>query len=66
MLGRKSPLDVVQGLFLMDIDQHFSVRDLGQSPMLDLARLEDDIAVRSGSRSEPRLRSRFSTSRRSG
>src|SRR5579884_4152232 len=46
MLGRIAPLDVVEGLFLVDIDQHVSIDGVGETRTLDLARLEDDVAVR--------------------
>jgi Integrase core domain len=47
VLGREAPLDVVQDLLLVDVDQqHVSVGDSGQPSMFDLAWLKDDIAVR--------------------
>ena len=42
---RIAPLDVVQRLLLVDVDQHIAVDRLGNAGSLDLARLEDDVAV---------------------
>ena len=45
MVGRIAPLDIIQGFFLMDIDQHMSIHSIGQTCAFDFAGLEDDIAV---------------------
>ena len=45
MPGGISALDVVQGVLLVDVDQNPIVDSLGEARTLDLARLEDGIAV---------------------
>ena len=44
MVGRMAPRDVVERLFLMDIDEH-RIDHFGQSGALDLVRLKNDVAV---------------------
>jgi len=44
MGGRMAPLDVVERLFLVDIDEH-RIDHFGQPGALDLMRLKDDVAV---------------------
>jgi hypothetical protein len=46
MLGGVAPFHVIQGRFLMDIDQYMSVHGVGQTRNARLAWLEGDIAVR--------------------
>src|SRR5262249_24513029 len=43
--GRIPALDIVQGVLLVDIDEHVSADRLGYASVLDLAWLEDDIPV---------------------
>ena len=45
VLGRVAPLDVVELLLLVDVDQDVAVDGLEQARAMDLARLEDDVAV---------------------
>ena len=53
MRGGIAPLDVGQFLFLMDVDQHLPRHGLPQSGSLDLARLEDHVAVGEDHRRSP-------------
>ena len=46
MLGRITPLDVVEGFFLMNIDQHTSIDRVSKTGALDFMRLKDDVTVR--------------------
>jgi hypothetical protein len=45
MLGGIATLDVIEGLFFMDIDKHASAHSVRESGVLDLAGLKDDIAI---------------------
>ena len=45
VFSRKAPLDVIEGLFLVDIDQHTSIDRVGQARPFDFVRLKDDIPV---------------------
>ena len=53
--GRVTLLDVVQLLLLMDVDQHAAFDGLVQPGTLDLARLEDHVAVGQDDRRPPGL-----------
>ena len=46
MLGGIAPLDVVELLFLVDIDQDVALDGLEKAGPLDLSRLKDNIAIR--------------------
>src|SRR5262249_15025105 len=39
-------LDVIELLLLVDVDEHAAFDDLAETRALDLARLEDDVAIR--------------------
>src|SRR5205807_1712559 len=53
VLGRVAPLDVVELTLLVDVDQDVAVHRLGQTRALDLARLEDRVAVGQDGRRSP-------------
>ena len=56
VLRRVAPLDVVELLLLVDVDQDVAVDGVEQPRALDLARLEDDVAVREDHRRAPGAR----------
>ena len=45
MAGRIALLDVIELLLFVDVDQHAALDRLKDAGALDLARLEDDVAV---------------------
>ena len=45
MFGWKTPLDVIEGLFLMDINKYAPVDRVGQARSLDLVRLKNDVSI---------------------
>ena len=45
VFGWKTPLDVIEGLFLMDIDKYAPVDRVGQARSLDLVRLKNDVSI---------------------
>ena len=66
VFGWKTPLDVIEGLFLVNIDQHTSIDRIGQARAFDFVRLKDDVSVgQDNGRSEDRA-SRFNTLRADG
>src|SRR5438128_12691484 len=54
VLRRIASLDVIQRLFLVDVDQHVAVHGLPAAGPLDLAGLEDPRTVRKDHRRTPR------------
>jgi hypothetical protein len=45
MFGWKTPLDVIEGLFLMDIDEDTSIDRIGKARPFDFVRLKDDVSI---------------------
>ena len=45
MFGWKTPLDVIEGLFLMDIDEYTPIDRVRQAGPLDFARLKNDVSI---------------------
>ena len=50
MFGWKTPLDVVKGLFLMDVDEDASIDRIENASPFDFARLKDDVSDRKSTR----------------
>jgi hypothetical protein len=46
MTGRVALLEIIQHLFFVDVDQHPAFDGFPQPGTLDLARLEDNVAIR--------------------
>ena len=65
VFGRKTPLDVIEGLFLVDIDEHTSIDRVGQARPFDFVRLKDDVSVGQDN-GRPKSASRFNTLRADG
>ena len=55
MLRRKTPLDIIEFLFLVNVNQNVSVYGFGEAGPFHLARLENDIAVGQDDRRPPLL-----------
>jgi hypothetical protein len=53
MVGREALLDVVQHVFLVNVDQHVAMKGFRQAGVFDLPRLEDGIAVAQDYRRSP-------------
>src|SRR5918996_4196187 len=53
VLSRVAPLDVIQRLFFVNIDEHVAVYSVEDAGAFDLARLKDHIAVRENHRLPP-------------
>ena len=45
VFGWKTPLDVIQGLFFVDINKYAPVDGVGQARSLDLMRLKNDVSI---------------------
>jgi hypothetical protein len=45
MFGWETPLDVIESLFLMDIDEHTSIDRVGKARPFDFAGLKDDVSI---------------------
>ena len=61
MASRVALGDVIELFFFVDVDQHVALDGLGNAGPLDLARLEDDVAIGQDDR-PPQPRNRSSTS----
>lgn len=62
MAGRIALLDVAEFLLFVDVDQYAALDRLKDAGALDLARLEDDVAIgQDDSPTQPRIRSRTSS-----
>src|SRR6476646_9198555 len=55
MISREATFHVIQFFFLVNIDQHIAIDRLINAGALNLARLENDIAVRKNCRWAPLL-----------
>jgi hypothetical protein len=53
MIGREAAFHVVQFFFLVNIDEHVAIHRLINPGALNLARLEDNVAVRKNCRRAP-------------
>jgi len=45
MFSWKTPLDVIEGLFFMDIDEDTSIDRIGKARPFDFVRLKDDVSI---------------------
>src|SRR4030095_782653 len=56
VLSRVTPLDIIQRLFLVDVNQHVTLYRFEDAGAFDLARLKDHVAVRQDDRLSPRAK----------
>ena len=54
VLGRVTPLDIIQRLLFMNVDEHVAFDSFEDARAFDLARLKNHIAVREDYRLSPR------------
>jgi hypothetical protein len=45
MFGRKTPLNLIEGLFVVDVDEHTSINRIGKARPLDFARPKDHVSI---------------------
>ncbi|HUC70131.1 MAG TPA: hypothetical protein VMS01_02960 [Stellaceae bacterium] len=57
MASRVALGDVIELFFFVDVDQHVALDSLGNAGALDLARLEDDVAIGQDDRPRPAAQS---------
>ena len=56
MLSRVTPLDIIQRLFFVNVDEHVAFHRFGDAGAFDLARLKNHVAVREDYRLSPRAK----------
>ena len=54
VLSRVTPLDIIQRLFFVNVDEHVAFHRFGDAGAFDLARLKNHVAVREDYRLPPR------------
>src|SRR5262249_47110247 len=45
VFGRKATLDVIESLFLVNIDQYTAIDRVGQAPLFNFVWLKDDVPI---------------------